>query len=324
MEYARIPGVPCPVARIVLGTASLGGRLLSQGRSSRSRHQLFDFLGEVLEAGGNVFDTARVYGLGLSERILGDWMAEAGTRDRVVVITKGGHPSLLTFRSRMRSRAVERDLERSLRALRTDRVDLWMLHRDDPRVPVSAIMEILHSLRERGTIRAYGVSNWSHERVEEANRFARAQGIAELAASSPQFSLAEWRRPPFPGCVSISGQQGAGARAWYGASGVPLFAWSSLAGGLFAPPPASGKAHSMPAAYRAKENEKRLTRARQLADLKGVTPSQAALAYLLSQPFQVFPIVSTHRASRFRENAAALGLRLTPSELEWLESGERT
>jgi aryl-alcohol dehydrogenase-like predicted oxidoreductase len=320
VEYVRITGVPCPAARIVLGTASLGGPLPFEGSRTGARRKVFDFLSEILDSGGNTFDTARIYGLGQSERILGEWMTAAGTRDRVVIITKGGHPSLLTFRSRMRSRAIEHDVEQSLRALRTDRVDLWLLHRDDPRVPVSVIMEMLHSLRERGSIRAFGASNWSHERVREANEFASAQGIPGLAMSSPQFSLAEWRRAPFPGCVSVSGPQGKEARAWYSVSGVPLLAWSSLAAGFFASPRA-GKPHRSPAAYRAKDNEGRLHRAQDLAESKGVTVSQVALAYLLQQPLQVFPVVSTHRASRYRENAGALAVRLTPSELSWLESG---
>jgi aryl-alcohol dehydrogenase-like predicted oxidoreductase len=304
----------------MLGTASLGGPLPHEGSARRARHRQLDFLSEVLDSGGNAFDTARIYGLGRSERALGEWMAATGTRDRVVIITKGGHPSLLTFRSRIRVRAIEHDLHQSLRALKTDRVDLWMLHRDDPRVPVSAIMETLHSLRERGTVRACGVSNWSYERVREANNFARAQGIAGLAASSPQFSLAEWRRAPFPGCVSVSGMQGREARAWYGASGVPLLAWSSLAAGYFARSGAA-RSHRLAAVYRVRENEARLRRARELAAKKGVTPSQLALAWLLSQPFLVFPIVSTHRAARFREDAGALAVRLTPSEVDWLESG---
>lgn len=304
----------------MLGTASLGGPLPIEASGRRARHRLFDFLSEVLDSGGNAFDSARVYGLGQSERILGEWMAAAGTRDRVVVITKGGHPSLLTFRSRMRSRAVEHDLEQSLRALRTDRVDLWLLHRDDPQVPVSAIMEMLHSLREGGKIGAVGVSNWSHERVQEANRFAREQGIPGLAVSSPQFSLAEWRRAPFPGCVSVSGPRGREARSWYRAAGIPLLAWSSLAAGYFAPP-RPGKPRRSPSAYHVKENEGRLRRAQDLAVSKGVSATQIALAYLLLQPFQIFPIVSTHQAARYRENAGALGVKLTPSELDWLESG---
>ena len=320
MEYARIAGIPCPVARVVLGTASLGGPLPHESFTRRARHRLFDFLSEVLDSGGNAFDTGRIYGLGRSERLLGEWMAATGTRDRVVVITKGAHPSLLTFKSRMRSRDIEHDLAQSLRALRTDHVDLWLLHRDDPRVPVSAIMETLHSLRERGVIRACGVSNWSHQRVQEANQFARAQGIPGLAASSPQFSLAEWRRAPFPGCVSVSGARGREARAWYGASGVPLLAWSSLAAGYFAPP-GPGKSRRPPAAYRVKENEGRLSRARELAERRGITPAQVALAWLLSQPFQVFPIVGTRRAARFREDAGAMDVRLSPSEIDWLESG---
>jgi len=317
VTYARIEGVKCPVARIILGTASLGG-IAPTGRAERLRRQRF--LDEVLSSGGNAFDTARVYGLGASERTLGDWLAGTGSRERIVVITKGAHPSLLTLRSRVRDRCVREDVERSLRALHTDYIDLWMLHRDDPEVPVAQIMEILHDLRQRGVVHACGVSNWSHARVEEANRFARAQGIPGLAVSSPQFSLVGWRRPPFPHTVSLSGPNGREGRAWYCASGLPVLAWSSLAAGYFSPGQ-PGRPSRRPAAYRTDANEKMRVRVDELARQKGVTSAQVALAYLLAQPFPVFPIVSTHRAARFQENALALDLHLTPAELGMLETG---
>ena len=330
MTFARIPGVPLPVAGIILGTSSLEGLPWAWGGSRRARSRIFELLEGVLESGGNAFDTARVYGLGASERILGDWMKKTGVRDKVVLITKGAHPSLLTFRGRLRSAALNHDLEASLRALRTGWIDLYLLHRDDPAVPVAAVMEMLHEARGKGVIRAYGVSNWSHRRIAEANRFARTQGIAELSASSPQFSLAEWRRPPFPGCVSISGDGAADARDWYRGSGLTVLAWSSLAAGSFVRARADGgesvspRPRKAPAAYRVAANEDRFARAARLARMKRVTPAQVALAYLVSHPFPVFPIISTRSVDRFRENAEALGLHLTPAEREWLERGEKS
>jgi len=319
MVFAPIRGLPAPVARIVLGTASFGA-LLPGERRSAARTRTFDLLTSVLESGGNAFDTARVYRLGGSERLLGEWMREARCRDRVILVSKGGHPSLLTFRGRVRAPAVRQDLEESLRALRTEHIDLYLLHRDDPAVPVERIVEMLHALLSSGKVRACGVSNWTHERVDEANRFARSQGLAELAVSSPQFSLADWRRPPFPGCVSISGDQGRGARSWYRASGVSVLAWSSLAGGFFAPPAASCRGLRT-GPYRTEANDSRLARARQMAGDKGMTTAQIALAYVTSQPFAAFPVVSTRSLGRFRENAEAAALCLTPAEMAWLESG---
>ncbi len=320
MTFALIPGLPVPVARIVLGTASLGAPF-DGGFSRRSRLCRFAFLDFVLACGGNAFDTARIYALGASEHLLGQWMAASGCRDRVVLITKGGHPGLLTSRSRLGGRAIRRDLERSLRALGTDRVDLYLLHRDDPRVPVSLVMEALHSLRESGKILSYGVSNWTHGRIEEANRFARSQGIPSLAASSPQFSLADWRRPPWPGCISISGAPGAGARAWYRGSGMAVLAWSSLAAGFFTASAAEARSGGR-RLYDTAASLAGLERARRMGREKGVTPAQVALAYLLSQPFTVFPVVSTHHPERFRENAQASALCLTPAEISWLETGQ--
>lgn len=311
MKYGSINGIGLPVARVVFGAASLG----SQPANGAG------LLDHIFEAGGNAFDTARVYRLGLSERVLGGWMRARGIRDKVVIITKGGHPHLLTNRCRLDRASITEDLHRSLRSLQTHYVDLYLLHRDDPSLPVGALVETLEELRVRGLVRAFGVSNWTHLRVAEANRHAQERGFAPLAASSPHFSLAEWRRPPYPGCVSIAGTSGSEARSWYQGSCMPVLAWASLAGGYFARP-AVGRAPLLAdRAYRLPANSACRERVRAMAAQKGVTAPQIALAALFAQPLNVFPIVSTRSVKRFLENAEALDIRLTPKETQWLETG---
>jgi aryl-alcohol dehydrogenase-like predicted oxidoreductase len=319
--HGRISGIPLPVSRLILGTAPFGDRTLALFPATRRSELFFQLLDAVWEQGCNAFDAAAVYQLGGSERLLGAWTKSRGNRERVVLITKGAHPSIPLFRSRVDPRAIVEDLEGSLRRLRTDYVDLYLLHRDDPSVPVGPLVETLHRLRERGRILAYGGSNWSFGRVAEANAYAVEHGLMPFAASSPHFSLAEWKRPPYPGCISIAGAAGAASRAWYGKAGVAVLAWSSLSKGYFGVSTMASAPRVGPRAYDVAVNRSRFDRVHELARKRGVSPAQVALAYVFAQRMETFAIVSTHSAARFREDAEALQLSLTTEEALWLEQG---
>jgi aryl-alcohol dehydrogenase-like predicted oxidoreductase len=207
-------------------------------------------------------------------------------------------------------------------------IDLYLLHRDDPDVPVGPIVAALDGHRQAGKIRAYGGSNWSPARLAEANAYAAAHGLTPFAAGSPNFSLAEWVRPPWDDCLSLSGAANAAARAWYEAERLPVVAWSSLAGGFF-----SGRFrrdnldsfteyfdHLSAEVYGTEENFRRLDRAEALAAARGLTVPQVALAYLVNQPpLEVYPIVGARTPDEVAQNAAAFAVRLTPEEVAWLD-----
>ena len=202
-----------------------------------------------------------------------------------------------------------------------------MLHRDDPDVPVGPIVEALNEHVRAGRIRAFGGSNWSVERIQEANKFAQAQGLVPFTVSSPQFSLAEQMEAPWTGCVSIGGKQGRSARSWYEQSQIALFTWSSLASGFFSGRyvRANGKDGDAPIddlcmrCYGYEENFTRLDRAATLAEKRGATLPEIALAYVLCQPANIFPLVGCQTREEFEVNAAALEIDLTPQELAWLD-----
>jgi len=220
MRYGEVQGIGKPVSRLVQGTI-----MLSEADLAGS----FALLDAVWAAGGTAFDTAHSYGAGEKERILGRWIAERGIRERVVILDKGAHPEAGRDR-RVTPEDITADLFESLERLGTDYIDLYVLHRDDPEVPVGPLVEILSEHCRAGRIHAFGGSNWAYERVREANEYAAAHGLVPFAVSSPNFSLAEQVRPPWKGCLSVSGRQGAAARRWYREQGMPLFTWSSLAG----------------------------------------------------------------------------------------------
>ena len=180
MEYGHVQGVDKPVSRLVQGTMML---------SSRELEQSFALLDAVYALGCNTFDTAHVYGGGDCERTMGQWVNERKLREKVVIIGKGAHHN--QDRKRVTPFDITSDIHDSLARFKFSYIDLYLLHRDDPTVPVGPIVEALNEHKRAGRIRAFGGSNWTHERIREANEYATAHGLTPFAASSPNFSLAE-------------------------------------------------------------------------------------------------------------------------------------
>ena len=322
MKYGSVPGIAKPVARVVQGTAMI--RSGEDGDEERS----FALLDEVFAQGGTTFDTAHHYGRGDCERTLGQWVSDRGLREDVVVIGKGAHHN--EDRKRVTPFDISADLYDSLARLGFDYIDLYLLHRDDPSVPVGPIVEVLNEHKEEGRIHAFGGSNWRPERLREANDYARENGLTPMVASSPNLSLAVQFREPWPDCVSISGEAGKEDRLWYGETRMPLFTWSTLAGGFFSGHFTRDNLDTFEAeldricveTYCYEENFGRLERAGALAREKGLTVPQVALAYALDQPLEVFALVGCRRGDEFRANVEATGVELTPEEITWLENGD--
>ncbi len=315
MEYGQVAGVEKPVSRLVQGTI-----MIDEGDLPGS----FALLDAVFAQGCTAFDTARHYGRG-NEATVGRWVRERGLRDRVVVIGKGAHFG--PEGDRVTSAAIAADLDESLTQLGLDTIDLYLLHRDDPAVEVGPIVEALHGHLRAGKMRAYGGSNWTVERIAAANVYAQANGLTPFVASSPQFSLAEQVAAPWPGCVTIGGPGGAASREWYRRERMPIFAWSSLAGGFLTGryDRESLEVLADPAAERTRRvygtdaNFERLARAGALAAERGLTVAQIALAYVLAQPLDLFALVGSESGEEFAANAAAVEVRLTQDELDWLD-----
>jgi aryl-alcohol dehydrogenase-like predicted oxidoreductase len=303
---SEIPALP----RIVLGTGHFH-RLYRRWRFPREA-QVEALLDAAFEAGCSAFDTARVYGDGLSERLFGKWIRSRRIRDQVVVIGKGGHPDA-SWTSRMRPEALTEDLNRTLSSLAIEYVDLYLLHRDDPSIGVGPVMETLHTFVQEGKVAAIGASNWSHARIEEANLYAAERGLTPFVVSSPHLSLAEMVAAPWPGCLSITGDDGAEARAWYAATQMPVLAWSPLGGGYLM------QSDLQAGTYACQANVKRRDRLHELAARRGVPAEQLALAHLLHQDMKVIPIVAASTPARIRALLGATDVPLSLEERDWLD-----
>jgi predicted dehydrogenase/aryl-alcohol dehydrogenase-like predicted oxidoreductase len=296
MPSGRIEGLEKPVSRLVMGVDY-----------QRDWSHLAVMLDDFFERGGNCFDTAYQYGAGRSEELLGAWIASRGVHDQVVVLDKGGHTPYCDPEN------VTRQLAISLERLRTDHVDVYMLHRDNPAIPVGEFVDVLNEHHDAGRITVFGVSNWTLDRVREANEWAAAHGRRGISAISNNFSLARMIEPVWPGCIASSD---ALSRAWLTERQMPLMPWSSQARGFFVAERAGDP--QVVRYWRSEDNLRRLERARRLAAERGALPIQVALAYVLCQPFPTFPLIGPRLLSESRTSLAALDLDLSPDDLRWL------
>ena len=318
LQPRLLPGTGLNLSDLALGNGASGAAL-----SPDAAMRLY---AQYREAGGNTFDTAHCYsfwvpdGNGASERLLGQCIRRFNDRNHVCIITKGGHPAVLPGYPRPDSylapEVLSSDIHESLARLGCDTIDLYFLHRDDPRLPVSVILDALNAHLAAGRIRALGASNWSTVRIAEANAYAQARGLHGFVASQPQFSLAHNNAPepltdPATRCIHDADL------AWHNRTGLPVICYSPTAGGYFASNGVHGRG-----TFENPVSRGRLERVHQLAAETGATPNQIALAYLLAQPFRVIPILGTTNPDHLADSLTAACIRLTPAQAGWLRDGQ--
>jgi aryl-alcohol dehydrogenase-like predicted oxidoreductase len=292
--YRRFEPLGRPVTRLVLGTL-----LVAE-----------DVLDEWHRLGGNIVDTAHVYGDGDSERDLGAWLADRpAVREDLIVLTKGAHPS--GDRRRVTPADITADLTESIERLGRS-IDLYMLHRDDPRLPVGPIMECVNEHRRAGRLRALGASNWTCARIDEANAYAAAHGLEGFCCSSVHLSLATQNEEHWPDTLSATDPA---ISDWHERTQTPLFAWSAQARGFFA----GHRSEPTARVYDNEANRERRRRAQALADRAGCTAGQVALAWVLAQPFPVYAVVGVRTVAQLREAVGALDVALGEDDVRWLD-----
>ena len=294
MRYRRLGSSDLQVSEISLGS------WLTYGVGVE-RESAAACVAKAFELGINMIDTANVYGRGAAETFLGETLA-GRPRDSYILATKLYFPMTDTDSGLSRAQ-IEKQLDASLRRLRTDHVDLYQCHRYDETVPLEETMAALTEAVRSGKTRYLGFSEWPADKIAEAVAMA---GVEKFVSSQPQYSLL-WRAPEkdvFPLCA---------------ANGISQIVWSPLAQGVLtgkyppgAPPPAGSRATSaemggwidrlmQPAILEA------VQRLRPLAAEAGLTLGQFALAWVLRQPNVASAIVGASRPDQLEENVAASG-----------------
>lgn len=322
LSKIKLPKTELSVSQLCYGT-NMFGTVVDQGRAN-------EILDTFVELGGNFIDTARSYGdwipdapTGASERTIGAWL-KGRNRGDVVIATKGCFMDLRAgdWRNRVTPEDLKKDVSESLDHLGIDTIDLYWLHADNPEAPVQAIIDALIEQQQAGRIRYFGASNWTPERVREANAYAASIGHDGFVACQPFWGLALPNR-------ENAAQQGYlyyyedGFQSLH-EEGLPIIPYSAQSGGYFTKR-AAGGLDAVPEGLRARHdhpgNEARLKAVQELANKHGVSINEIVLSYLTSQPNLTVPIFGGSRPEQIRESVKAVALKLTPEELSQLRAG---
>lgn len=313
MNYAHLGRTGLKVSRIALGTMNFG-ELADEATS-------FRIMDEALEAGINFFDTADVYGgpqspdmekgFGLSEAIIGRWLAQGGRRDRIVLATKVYQPMDTGPNDKYLSAYhIRRACEASLQRLKTDHIDLYQMHHVDRSTPWEEIWQAMEQLIREGKITYVGSSNFAGWDIATAQCTASARHLLGLASEQSLYNLSQ---------RSIELEVIPALRHF----GIGLIPWSPIGMGLL-----GGVLKKLAQGRRATPNlQQQIHRLRSqlqayeaLCEQLGETPADVALAWLLNNPVVTAAISGPRTVEQLRQNLHALTLKLSNETLSELDA----
>jgi aryl-alcohol dehydrogenase-like predicted oxidoreductase len=321
MRYVPFGRTGLFVSELCLGTMTFGGSggmwaqigQLQQGEAER-------LVGQAIDAGINFIDTADVYAEGRAEQITGQALRNLKiARDQVVIATKVFGESGPGVNSRGATRGHILDgVKASLKRLQLDHIDLYQIHGFDPATPVEETVRALDQLVRHGHVRYVGVSNWAAWQIVKALGVAERLGLSRFESLQAYYTVAgrDLERELIPMLRS---------------EGLALLVWSPLAGGLLSGKygrEQAGEPGSRRAAFDFPPvNKERawdcVDAMRGIAQAKGVSVAQVALAWLLHQPQVTSVIVGAKRPEQLADNIAATQVRLTPGELASIDDVSR-
>ena len=325
MEYREIPGIRIPMSQIIQGATTLFG--------DETVSHWENLLDDVMDVGINAFDTGLVYADqdGNCDERLGRWINERNVRDKVIVIGKGCHPGPPNWEeSRVLPECVGEDIEKTLDRMRTDRLDLWLFHRDNEEVPLDELVDAADKQVAAGLIDAWGVSNWSIKRLSNALEAAKKNSWVKPEAFSPHLSLVTQEQPPWEAVTTIAGDRAQDDREWLKENQIPVLAWSTLAGGYLTSSVDLGTMQTpntrvqaeTARCYHSDTNWLRRKRAIGLAAKKDCTLEQVAVSWVLNADFPTHALCASRSKTEAFHNVASAEIKLSKSERVWLESGE--
>jgi aryl-alcohol dehydrogenase-like predicted oxidoreductase len=316
MEYRQLGQSGLMVSVLSLGTMTFGGRTIFSKVGATDVDGARRQVDLCLEAGVNLFDTANVYSDGVSEEILGE--AVEGRRDDLLIATKarmviGPGPN----DGGVSRYHLIRECEKSLRRLRTDRIDLYQLHEWDGRTPLEETLEALDTLVRSGKVRYVGASNYSGWHLMKALATSDRRGYARFVSQQIYYSLqardAEYELIP----ISLD-------------QGVGILVWSPLAGGLLSgkyrrgQQPPEGSRHlnnwGEPPLHDEEQLYNIIEVLVEIAKSRNVSAAQVALAWALGRPGITSLVIGARTETQLADNLAAANLTLSAEETARLDS----
>lgn len=327
MQYFNVQandGSIIKMTKYIMGTGSLDKK--------NDEDHVFELFDRYRELGGNTFDTARAYGgfadqlsFGLCEAYVGEYIRSRQCRRDVVVITKGGFPALnpdfTMKRFRLTREAILGDFYTSYDNLQIGAIDLYLLHRDDPSLPVPAIMDTLFEIADTGDVKALGVSNWSIERILEANAYAASQNRPGFVISEIQWGYAyldnEMRQDD---TVSIMNKS---LYKKYLEAGIPVMAFTPQDGGLWSKLYSGEETWDTLAPSRklfdCPVNRRKYKKIEEYCNRNNVSPAALVTAYLASHKAVCAPILGCRSIRQLEDSMAGADLNLEEKVIEWMD-----
>ena len=284
----------------------LGGNVFGW---TADRDASFAVLDAYVEAGGNFIDTADTYmrpNMGISETIIGEWMASRSNRDAVVIATKVGSDGGLSAAN------IASHVEGSLARLQTDRIDLYYAHKDDGSVPVEETVRAFDALVRAGKVRSVAMSNTTGERLAESLALAEREGLAPYAWLQPHYNLVE-RAGYETEFAPLVAEHGLAVAPYYAlASG---FLTGKYRSGAHGDSPRAGAASK----YLDERGEQVLAALDEVAAAHGVAVPAVAIAWLLAKPGIAAPIASARTPEQLRDVLPGVDLKLTDEQITRLD-----
>lgn len=324
MRYVNLNDTCLRISAVALGTGALGSRV-----DDKTSLKIMDtFVGE----GGTFIDTANIYGRWnpgnkpLSEMLIGRWMSFHHLREKLVIATKGACDNIGEVGIKRLGRdQIRGDLEDSLKNLRTDYIDLYYLHHDDPSRPAGEIIETMNELVDEGKIRYFGCSNWSAARMKDAREYALAHGKRFFSADEIMFNMAHANEEAVAGENQTHIDRA--IYEFHNQTQLPLVSYTSQAAGIFSLYERSDfltdPKYTFPKNFFYNPvTLKRAERVRALSMLTRSSPLEIALGYLFAQPFQVIPIVGPWSVDEIRTSVDSMDRVLRPEEIEFIMGKE--
>lgn len=312
MQHVNLGRCGLRVSRVCLGAFGFGDPGWQAWVLDEARAR--PVIRRALELGINFFDTADYYSNGESEVVLGRALRELARREEVVICTKAFHPTGPGVNERGLSRRHLFDaIDRSLKKLGLDYVDLYQIHRLDTSVPMEETLEALHEIVKAGKARYIAASNMLAWQFAKALYLQQHHGWARFVAMQNQYNLVyrEEEREMIPLCL---------------AEAIGYTPYSPLARGFLAGKGGSARAKHDPFIAKFHGNDADASiRARvdQLAEKLNTTPAKLALAWLLHQPVLTAPVIGATSVAHVDDAVAALDVRLSPQDLAFLQEPYR-
>jgi aryl-alcohol dehydrogenase-like predicted oxidoreductase len=307
-----IPHTDLSLSRIALGTGNAG--LTYEGSSMDSLFGLY------LDLGGNVLDTARVYSdwvppeKGRSERAIGDWLRRGKKRDKVVLVTKGGHPALDKMHvSRMGQRDMEYDINLSLKAFGVDCIDIYFYHRDDISQPAGELLERMEGFRKEGKIRWYGCSNWTLARIAEADTYAKAHGLRGFIANQVLFNYGSKYMKPGADDTMVTID---GAMMEYHRKNADkvVMSYSSVCNGFFHRIAAGEDEKVKTSPYYTQKNLELAAKLKNLRQKYNASVTQILTGFFTVQDFDVISLIGVSSEDHLKDLMGTLALNFDPED----------